>query len=74
MFYGEFERVVIEVRKRPVEPWMLEGDYINDRDFRSRFHTWLTQAWHEKDQRIGAIHDEYAERVAETANTLRQIA
>lgn len=74
MCYGEFDRVVIDVSRRPVEPWILEGDYVNDRDFRSRFHTWLTQIWHEKDQRIGAIQDEYAERTAETANSLRQIA
>ena len=74
MCYGEFDRVVIEVRKRPVEPWMLDGDYINDREFRSLFHKWLTQIWQEKDEQIGAVHRQYADSIAETANSLRQIA
>ncbi len=55
MCYGEFEHVIIDIRKRPLEQWILEGDYVNDRDFRSRFHQWLTQIWHEKDERISAI-------------------
>lgn len=74
MCHGEFERIVIEVRKRPVEQWMLEGDYVHDRGFRSRFHQWLTQIWQEKDQRIRAIHQEYADRIVETPNSSRQMA
>jgi 1-acyl-sn-glycerol-3-phosphate acyltransferase len=49
---GEFDGVVIEIKKRPVENWMIEGDYENDREYRSRFHKWLTQIWQEKDERI----------------------
>ncbi len=52
MCYGEFDRIVIEIRKRPVEQWMIDGDYTNDREFRRKFHQWLTQAWQEKDERI----------------------
>lgn len=74
MCYGDFERVVIDIRKRPVEPWILEGDYVNDRNFRSRFHKWLTDIWHDKDQRIGAIREAYEGRIAETPNSSRQIA
>jgi 1-acyl-sn-glycerol-3-phosphate acyltransferase len=55
MCYGEFDHVIIEIRKRPVEQWMVEGDYVNDRNFRRRFHQWLTQVWHDKDERITAI-------------------
>jgi len=55
MCYGEFDHVVIEIRKRPVEQWMVDGDYANDRDFRREFHQWLTQTWQEKDERIKAI-------------------
>jgi 1-acyl-sn-glycerol-3-phosphate acyltransferase len=55
MCYGEFDHVVIEIRKRPVEQWMVDGDYANDRDFRREFHQWLTQIWQEKDERIAAI-------------------
>ena len=55
MCYGKFDHVIIEIRKRPVEQWMVDGDYVNDRDFRREFHQWLTQIWQEKDERITAI-------------------
>lgn len=52
---GEFDGVIVDVGRRPVEKWMIEGDYENDRDFRSRFHTWLTKIWQEKDARISEL-------------------
>ena len=55
MCYGELHHVIIEIRKRPVEQWMLEGKYEFDRQHRSKFHRWLAQIWHEKDDRIDAI-------------------
>ncbi len=55
MCYGEFDRVIIDIKRRPIEKWMLNNDYINDRNFRSQFHQWLTGIWYEKDERIGAI-------------------
>jgi len=55
MCYGKFDHVIIEIRKRPVEQWMVDGDYVNDRDFRREIHQWLTQIWQEKDERITAI-------------------
>jgi hypothetical protein len=57
---GDFDDVIIEINKRPVERWMVEGDYENDREFRSRFHQWLTQVWREKDRQIGSLMDESA--------------
>jgi 1-acyl-sn-glycerol-3-phosphate acyltransferase len=57
---GDFDDVIIEINKRPVERWMVEGDYENDREFRSRFHQWLTQVWQEKDRQIGSLMDESA--------------
>ena len=60
MICGEFDRVVIEVRRRAVEPWMITGDYTNDREFRSQFHRWLTGVWSEKDARIDEILAETA--------------
>ena len=58
MMCGEFDRIIIEINKRAVEPWMISGDYTNDRDFRSRFHRWLTGVWTEKDARITDIYSE----------------
>lgn len=61
MMCGDFDSVIIEVVRRPVEPWMIAGDYSADRDFRSRFHRWLTGLWNEKDKRISKL---YAESLA----------
>jgi 1-acyl-sn-glycerol-3-phosphate acyltransferase len=57
---GEFDGVIIDIRKLPVEEWMSAGDYANDRQFRSRFHRWLTRLWQEKDQRIDTLLAEKA--------------
>jgi 1-acyl-sn-glycerol-3-phosphate acyltransferase len=55
MCYGEFDHIVVEIRKRPVEQWMVEGDYVNDREFRRKFHQWLARMWEEKDARIDTL-------------------
>jgi 1-acyl-sn-glycerol-3-phosphate acyltransferase len=60
MMCGDFDRVIIDIVKRPVEQWMIAGDYSGDRDFRSRFHRWLTGLWNEKDARISQIYAESA--------------
>jgi 1-acyl-sn-glycerol-3-phosphate acyltransferase len=52
---GQFDGVIIDIRRRPVEAWMVEGDYEHDREFRSRFHRWLTQIWQDKDARIESL-------------------
>ncbi len=52
---GEFNGVIVDISKRPVEKWMIEGDYENDRDYRTRFHKWLTLIWQEKDTKIGVL-------------------
>lgn len=58
MMCGDFDRVIIDVVRRPVEQWMISGDYSGDRDFRSQFHRWLTGVWTEKDARISQINAE----------------
>lgn len=55
MMCGEFDRVIVDIAKRPVDDWIVAGDYQNDREFRSKFHKWLTQVWQEKDEKIGAL-------------------
>jgi 1-acyl-sn-glycerol-3-phosphate acyltransferase len=57
---GEMNHIIIDVVKRPVDEWMIEGDYAGDRQFRSRFHQWLTQIWEEKDAKINALREEHA--------------
>ena len=60
MMCGEFPHVVIDVRKLEPEPWLFGGDYENDREFRKRFHKWLTGIWEEKDDRIAKLLNETA--------------
>ena len=52
---GDRRPVVVDVVKRPVEEWLLQGDYAQDREYRSAFHRWLTRIWSEKDARIDAL-------------------
>ena len=52
---GRVRRVIVEVRELPVEGWMLQGDYLGDRNFRTAFQRWLTAMWQEKDARIVAL-------------------
>jgi len=52
---GEFEHVIIHIEQRPVEKWMVSGDYSNDRDHRRQFHQWLTTLWQEKDAHIDRV-------------------
>ena len=55
MFTGRLSDVIVDVRKVPVEPWMHEGDYLDDPEFRERFQAWLTALWTEKDERFSAL-------------------
>jgi len=59
LFCGDVDHVVIDIRKRPIDKWMTSGDYSNDREFRARFHQWLTDIWKEKDQRIASLRAEF---------------
>lgn len=55
MVCGEFEHVIVDIVRRPIDPEIYQGDYQNDREFRRDFHQWMTQIWEEKDQRISEI-------------------
>ena len=57
MMCGEFEHVIIDIVRRPVDEWLYTGDYQNDREFRSRFHQWLTKLWEEKDRKIEELRE-----------------
>ena len=58
MVCGELDHVIVEISRRPVEQWMLSGDYEGDREYRREFHRWLTGIWQEKDARISALQAE----------------
>lgn len=55
---GRFGEVVIDVTQRPIEGWIVAGDYLNDRAFRREFHRWLKALWAEKDTRLSLLHSD----------------
>ncbi|HUO96611.1 MAG TPA: acyltransferase [Steroidobacteraceae bacterium] len=52
---GRITRIVIEIERRPLEPWLFAGDYAGDEEFRRRFQDWLGALWAAKDARLGAL-------------------
>lgn len=52
MCCGTPARARVSVREFPVEDWLLQGDYSNDREFRKRLHLWLGDIWLSKDATI----------------------
>lgn len=50
MCCGSHVNVVVEVRERELEGWLVEGNYETDREFRKQVHSWLGQKWAEKDE------------------------
>jgi 1-acyl-sn-glycerol-3-phosphate acyltransferase len=46
---GRVGRVIVDVRRRPIDEWMSAGDYASDPAFRERFQRWLGGIWTEKD-------------------------
>lgn len=55
---GRFAEVRIDVVQRSIEPWIVAGDYANDREYRRRFHRWLTEIWDAKDERLDVMKRE----------------
>jgi len=55
MCCGRRVDVIVDVRERPVEEWLVSGDYQADRDFRRRVHRWLGEIWQEKDELIQQV-------------------
>jgi 1-acyl-sn-glycerol-3-phosphate acyltransferase len=52
---GRVRGIVIRVRRRAIDPWLVAGDYANDPVFRERFQQWLADLWREKDREIAAL-------------------
>jgi 1-acyl-sn-glycerol-3-phosphate acyltransferase len=50
MCCGSHVNVIVEVHERPLEDWLVKGNYETDREFRKHVHSWLGQLWAEKDE------------------------
>lgn len=55
---GQLSRVIVDVRTLKLEPWLWQGDYQEDRQFRARVQKWVSALWAEKDARIKALNKE----------------
>lgn len=52
---GRLRRLVVDVRERPIEPWMSSGDYAGDPAFRERFQAVIAGYWRDKDELLGRL-------------------
>jgi len=59
MCCGHPVNVVVKVRERELEDWLVEGNYETDREFRRNVHSWLGQIWTEKDEILDATRESY---------------
>jgi len=59
MCCGDQVHVIVEVRERELEHWLVEGNYQTDRDFRRNMHAWLSEAWTEKDAIIAKTRESH---------------
>ncbi|UTW06325.1 acyltransferase [Pseudomonas benzenivorans] len=55
---GQVPRVIVDIRTRPLDPALWQGDYENDGEFRQQVQDWVSQLWREKDARIAQLRDE----------------
>ena len=62
MCCGDDVRVIVDVRERELESWLVDGNYESDREFRKQMHNWLSRIWTEKDAAISKT------TIAETRN------
>lgn len=55
---GQVPRVIMDIRTRPLEPALWQGDYQNDPDFRLYVQDWVSGLWEEKDALITRLKQE----------------
>jgi 1-acyl-sn-glycerol-3-phosphate acyltransferase len=57
MCCGDHVRVIVDVRERELESWLVAGNYESDREFRKELHAWLGEVWTEKDKVIARTRE-----------------
>lgn len=55
---GRVRHVIVDIRTRPLDPALGQGDYLNDAQFREHVQGWVNQLWSEKDQLIEQLKAE----------------
>ncbi len=51
-------RVIVDIRTRPLDPALWQGDYQQDTALRERLQEWVNALWAEKDARIEQLLDD----------------
>lgn len=49
---GQLPWVLVDIQRRPLDPWLWQGDYGEDPAFRAQFQAWLGAQWQRKDEYI----------------------
>ncbi len=53
-FCGRMRKVVVRVERIPVTQDML-GDYVKDKVYRVRLHSWMNELWRRKDEQMSVL-------------------
>ena len=56
-YCGRVQNVQLRYELIPISKELL-GDYYHDREFRSRFQSWINKLWDKKDKLIGTLKDD----------------
>jgi 1-acyl-sn-glycerol-3-phosphate acyltransferase len=59
MCCGDDVHVIVDIRERELEHWLVEGNYQADREFRKNMHAWLSDVWTEKDEIIAKTRESH---------------
>lgn len=49
---GQLPWVLVDIQRRPLDPWLWQGDYSEDPAFQAQFQAWLGAQWQRKDEYI----------------------
>ena len=59
MCCGADVHVIVDVKERKLERWLVDGNYEGDREFRKKLHVWLSEVWIEKDVIIAKTRESH---------------
>jgi hypothetical protein len=57
MCCGDHVNVIVDIRERKLDDWLVRGNYETDREFRKQVHAWLGKIWTEKDEILGKTRE-----------------
>ncbi len=52
---GRISKIIVRVEKCQIPQEFLNGDYLNDHNFKTNFQNWINERWEKKDELIEKI-------------------